>query len=140
MFISYLFIMKTLPIVITYFYYIFYILLCLLGLAMIYIFYIYCRNTRMSPELFYHLLELVGPYIAKKSCRSRNGIPKAERLLLTLIYLTAGVLQQSLSFSFRIWKSAVSNIVQEFLWSYMKGVEKRLFESILIYKQLSWNC
>ena len=90
---------------------------------MICISYIYVRFTRMSPERFYQLLELVAPHITKKLCRSRNAIPAAERLLLTLRYLAAGESQQSLSFSFRIGRSTVSNIVRETceaIWNVLK--------------------
>ena len=36
----------------------------------------------MSPEILHHLLELFAPHIAKKSCRSRNVIAKAEAWLM----------------------------------------------------------
>ena len=71
------------------------------------------RFTRMSPERFEHLLALVGPLIKKKPCRSRQPISDAERLMLTLRFLATGDSQQSHSFSFRIGRATVSNILRE---------------------------
>ena len=67
----------------------------------------------MSPESFKYLLNVVGPQISKKDTRFRKSISAAERLCLTLHYLAYGGSQQSLSFSFRIAKSTISNIVNE---------------------------
>ena len=41
----------------------------------------------------------------------RKAIPSAERLCLTLYYLTYSRSQQSLSFSFRIAKSIIYNLL-----------------------------
>ena len=40
-------------------------------------------------------------------------IPAAERLALTIQYLASGDSQQSISFSYRMGKTTVSNIIQE---------------------------
>ena len=81
------------------------------------------RFTRMSPERFEDLLTLVGPFIAKKPCRSRNPISEAERLMVTLRYLATGDSQQSHSFLFRIGKSTISNLLRatcEAIWVTLK--------------------
>ena len=74
---------------------------------------VYARFTRMSPERFEDLLTLVGPFTAKKPCRSRNSISEAERLMVTLRYLATGDSQQSHSFLFHIGKSTISNLLRE---------------------------
>lgn len=82
-----------------------------------------CRYTRMTPERFEHLLSMIGPRIKKKDTRMREAISPAERLTLTLRYLASGNDQQSLSFSYRIGKATVSNIIHETLtaiWSVLK--------------------
>ena len=66
----------------------------------------------MSPERFEHLLSLVGPFITKSQCRSREPIPPNERLMLTLRYLASGDSQQSLSFAFRVGRSTASQIIR----------------------------
>ena len=70
----------------------------------------------MSPESFKYLLNVVEPLITKKDARFRKAISPAERLCLTLSclhYLAYGGSQQSLSFSFRITKSPISNIINK---------------------------
>ena len=82
-----------------------------------------CRYTRLTPERFEHRLSIVGPRIKKKDTRKREEIGPAERLTLTLRYLASGNDQQSLSFSYRIGKATVSNIIHETLtaiWSILK--------------------
>lgn len=72
---------------------------------------VYARFTRMSPERFEDLLTLVGPFIAKKPCRSMNS--EAERLMVTLRYLATGDSQHSHSFLVCIGKSTISNLLRE---------------------------
>ena len=72
-----------------------------------------CRYLRMSPERVEHLISLVGPFVIKKHCRSRDVISPAERIVLTLQYLATGNSQQSLSFAFRIGRSIVCHIISE---------------------------
>ena len=74
---------------------------------------VYGRFTRMSPERFEDLLTVVGPFIAKKPCRSMNSISEAERVMVTLRYLATGDSQQTRSFLFRIGKSMISNLLRE---------------------------
>lgn len=67
----------------------------------------------MSPEKFAELLKLVTPLIAKKDTTFRKAISPAERLAVTLRFLATGESQQSLSFSFRIGRSTLSQILRE---------------------------
>ena len=67
----------------------------------------------MSPERFDHLLSLVRPRITKEDTNYRKSISSAERLALTIRFLATGESQISLSFSFRIGKSTVSEIIAE---------------------------
>ena len=71
------------------------------------------RFTRMSPNRFDHILSLVEPLSQKENTRFREAISAAERLSLTLRYLASGESQQALSFSYRIGKSTVSEIIRE---------------------------
>ena len=78
----------------------------------------------MSPERFEHLLSVVGPVLTKKSCRSRQTISAAERLMVTLRFLATGDSQQSQSFLFRIGRATVSHIVRETcaaIWTALQG-------------------
>ena len=73
----------------------------------------YYRYLRMSPELFEHLFNLVGPLIAKQDTNYRKSIPAEKRLVITLRYLAEGCSQQALSLSFRVDKSTVYKILRE---------------------------
>ena len=75
----------------------------------------YYRYTRMSPERLNNLLSKVGPLITKKPCPSRSSISPAEKLMVTLRYLSTGADQQTLSFHFRLGRSTVSSILRETL-------------------------
>eukprot|EP00795_Rhopilema_esculentum_P005730 gene5730-10984_t len=70
------------------------------------------RWLRMSPERLEHLIQLVGPLIAKKKCNSRVPIPVAERIVITLRYLATGDSQQSQAFNFRVGRATISNIIR----------------------------
>ena len=63
----------------------------------------------MSPERFEHLLSLVGPIISKRNTHLRESISAEQRLVITLRFLSSGDEQKSLSYSFRIGKTRVSN-------------------------------
>ena len=67
----------------------------------------------MTPDRFEHLLELVGPKIEKKDTRLIGAISSKQRLAITLRSLASGETQQSLSHSFRIGRTTVSNIISE---------------------------
>ena len=51
--------------------------------------YFFCF-LRMTLKLFKHLLSLVGPYLQPTTTRVREPISAAERLVLTLRFLTSG--------------------------------------------------
>ena len=67
----------------------------------------------MSPESFDYLLSKVRPHITKQPTKLQEPISPAERLALTIWYLASGDSQQSISFSYRIGKPTVSNIIHE---------------------------
>ena len=67
----------------------------------------------MSPERFDSLLKMVAPLISKKDTNFRKAISPEERLAVTLRFLASGESQQSLSFSYRIGRSTLSNILRE---------------------------
>ena len=71
------------------------------------------RFLRMTPERFDHLLGLVRTKIEKNDTNFRKAIKAEERLALTLRFLASGESQQSLSYSFRIGRTTVSNIITE---------------------------
>ena len=67
----------------------------------------------MTPERFDHLLNLIRDKITKKDTRFRKPVSAEESLALTIRFLATGESQQSLSFSYRLGKATVSNIVSE---------------------------
>ena len=97
----------------------------------------------MSPERFEHLLTLVSPYIQKKSCRSRDPISPAERLVLTLRYLASGDSQQSQSFNFRLGKSTICHIIWDTcigIWNALSNVYLKSLAAHLTGKLLQKKC
>ncbi|XP_017468331.1 PREDICTED: uncharacterized protein LOC108360520 [Rhagoletis zephyria] len=68
---------------------------------------------RMTPAQFAFLLEKVRPYISKQDTKFRNCIGAAERLQLTLRYLSTGETQRSLQLPFRIQQSTIFRILKE---------------------------
>ncbi|XP_071652226.1 uncharacterized protein [Temnothorax longispinosus] len=73
----------------------------------------YYNYTRMMPDSFDELLNLIEPIIRKQETNCRKPIPPAIRLLITLRYLASGDLMSSLAMSYRSGKSTVSGIIQE---------------------------
>ena len=71
------------------------------------------RYFRMNPERFDHMHSLVYERIHKKDTNFRKAIPTRERLAITLRFLATGDAQQSLSYSFRVGKATISNIITE---------------------------
>lgn len=67
--------------------------------------------VRMSPECFDALVERVRPLIEKQDTNFRKAVPVAERLAVTLRYLASGSSMTSLSYSFRMAKSTISEII-----------------------------
>ena len=68
---------------------------------------------RMPHAKFLELVEVVGPLLTKQETHMKTSIAPNERLALAIRYLATGETFQSLSFQFRIGKSAVSQIVME---------------------------
>lgn len=72
------------------------------------------RNfLRMSCTEFEHLLNLIGPKIAKKNTTFRNAISIKERLGLTLRFLATGDSYHSLMYLFKISKQVISRTIPE---------------------------
>ena len=67
----------------------------------------------MSTDRYEHLFSIVGPKLQRQKTHLREPISPSERLTLTLRYLASGESQQSLSFSFRISRTAISNILAD---------------------------
>ena len=66
-----------------------------------------------TPDRFEHFLEWVGLEIEKKNTRLRRTSPTRERLVITLRYVASSETQKSLSHSFLIGRTTVSNIISE---------------------------
>ncbi|XP_025264644.1 protein ALP1-like [Camponotus floridanus] len=66
---------------------------------------------RMSPEYFDILVDLVKPYLVKRSIRS--PFPTELRLAVTLMYLAQGDSARSKHLEFRLGKSTVHSIINE---------------------------
>lgn len=78
--------------------------------------------VRMCPETFDLLLYKVEPYIRKQNL-CREAINPRTRLEITLRYLASGDSMVSLSYSFRVGKQTVSDIIAETcdaLWNCLK--------------------
>ncbi|KAK3916794.1 Protein ALP1-like [Frankliniella fusca] len=76
---------------------------------------------RMTPDCFDRVLELVSPYIRKRSWR--KFIEPGERLAITLRHLASGDSALSLSYLFRVSDQCISNIFLEtttVLWHALK--------------------
>ncbi|GFU31991.1 DDE Tnp4 domain-containing protein [Trichonephila clavipes] len=71
----------------------------------------YCRFLRMDVLTFEELVALVSPSIERKNTSMRKANPAAERIALTLRYLTTGETQSSLSYQFRIAQNIISGII-----------------------------
>ena len=82
----------------------------------------------MSPKLFEHLA-MVAPFISRKDTRFRKCFSVAERLALTLQFLATGDAQQSLSFSYRLGKYTICNIIKETCETIYQSLEKDFLNS-----------
>ncbi|GFT37791.1 uncharacterized protein TNCV_4128651 [Trichonephila clavipes] len=65
----------------------------------------------MDVSTFKELVALVSPSIEGKKTSMSKAIPAAERIALTLRYLTTGETQSSLSYQFRIAQNTISGII-----------------------------
>ncbi|XP_055714493.1 uncharacterized protein LOC129808727 [Phlebotomus papatasi] len=68
---------------------------------------------RMTSEEFEELLQIVGPYLQKKTTKMREPIPPKSRLIITLRHLATGESQSSLTYLFVIAQNTISNIINE---------------------------
>ncbi|KAM4029729.1 uncharacterized protein ACNLHF_022385 [Anomaloglossus baeobatrachus] len=83
----------------------------------------FVNYVRMSEEMFNRLLERVDPFIKRRDTFFRKAISPAERLLITLRFLTTGESYFSLHFQFRVGISTISGIVNstcQTLWECLK--------------------
>nr|CAI5836345.1 unnamed protein product [Callosobruchus analis] len=71
------------------------------------------KYTRMLPEQFDQLLELLKQLIQKKDTTFRCSISAKERLAVTLRFLASGDSYQSLSYLFKISPQIISTIIPE---------------------------
>ena len=83
----------------------------------------------MSPESFDYILSLVEPLITKKSTTLREPISPAERLSLTLRFLASGSSQTSMSFTYRIGRTTVSNIIRETCWALWQALHEKYLKA-----------
>ena len=67
----------------------------------------------MTTERFDHLFRLIKEQSEKKDTRLRKSIPAASRLAITLRHPASSETRQSLSYSYRVGRSIVFNIVSE---------------------------
>ncbi|KAL3187011.1 hypothetical protein MRX96_026105 [Rhipicephalus microplus] len=77
----------------------------------------------MSPQQFDFLENLVRPLIEVRSTHLRSAISSAERLAITLRFLATGNSFQSPSYSFRVGKSTISQLVPKVcqaMWTVLK--------------------
>ena len=98
------------------------------------------RFMRMSPERLEHLLNLIGPYMKTRRCRSREPNFMKERLVLTLRFLATGDSQQSQSFNFRIGQSTVCLIIREVcaaIWKALNDVYLKFSKTLEDFKKVA---
>lgn len=68
---------------------------------------------RMTSEDFEFIIFMIGHKIGKKDTKFRDAIPVREKLAVTLRFLASGDSYQSLSYLFKISKSAISLLIPE---------------------------
>lgn len=103
------------------------------------------RYTRMTPRRFDYLLKLIEPLITHTG--PRKPIIPAERLAVTLRFLSTGDSQQSIALSFRLGRSTVCNIIYETCGAiftalstiYMKPPDEMEYRRIAEQFWLTWN-
>ncbi|XP_025264284.1 uncharacterized protein LOC112638008 [Camponotus floridanus] len=82
--------------------------------------YMFFRYTRMSVNVFNHLLEIMKPFLTKKSHRAL--VPE-QRLALTLRYLATGNQILSIALAYRIGESTARNVIKETCAMIIKEME-----------------
>ena len=102
----------------------------------------------MNPERSEYLLSLVKDKISKESTKFRTSISSKERVLLTIRLLGTEISQQSLSFAFRIGKTATTYILtetSEVIYDSIKDTYLRVSSSTMvthiktIRREETWN-
>ncbi len=58
------------------------------------------RQTRITPEMWHHILERVGPQIQKKDTQKRLVLELGSKLAVTLRYLATGETFRNLAFGY----------------------------------------
>lgn len=98
------------------------------------------RYFYMTPQCFDALLSIIGPSITRKTTNMRSPITPGERLAVTLRYLTTGDSMQTISFSYRLGHSTVSNIIKDTcreLWNTLSGIYLRTPRTAEEWKKVS---
>ena len=83
----------------------------------------------MTTERFDHLFRLIKEQSEKKDTRLRKSIPAASRLAITLRHLASSETRQSLSYSYRVGRSIVFNIVSETYIAVQKSLKDPYLKS-----------
>ena len=73
----------------------------------------YKNFTRLSPKLFYELVERVRPRIEKQLTFFRVPLPAGLKIALTLRYLASGECYKSQEHGFRVAHNTISSIIPE---------------------------
>ena len=84
------------------------------------------KMFRMSPQKFEHLLSWVAPSIMKSSLRRSVASP-AERLCVTLRYLSTGDAQITLAACYRISPAVVGRVIKETTEAIWNNLKERKF-------------
>ena len=86
----------------------------------------------MSSESFGVVLRHVKIHISKENMPFRESVPASTRLAVTLRHLASGESQQSLSWSFRLGRTTVSQIVRETceaIWKVLSPIDGTRMEA-----------
>lgn len=87
---------------------------------------------RMENHIFYNVLNLVRPYIAKQNTVMRESISAEERLVATLRFLATGRNYEDLKFSCAISAQALGKIIPETCWAIYNVLRKEYLKVCLI--------
>ncbi len=71
------------------------------------------RLTRITPEMWHHLLGRVGPRIKKQDTDQRCALEPGLKLAVTLRYLATGETFRSLAFGYRVSHSSIVQFLPE---------------------------
>ena len=95
---------------------------------------------RMLPSTFDDLLRLVQPVLSKQRSRFREPLSPALKLAVTLRYLATGESQASLSYNFRIGRSTVCEILDDFaekIWAILSPISVTLPKNEDAWKKIA---